>query len=92
MRPGRRAERTGKAGYEVLRGQGLAAWIEAFRGCLGSGAGGRVSPLAAGPAPPCRASIPRVAGDSLTVPEVLYPELTELLAGLALGLLEEGVC
>jgi len=36
--------------------------------------------------------MPRVAGDSLKVPERLYPELTELLAGLALGLLEEGVC
>mgnify|MGYP006278973977 FL=1 len=36
--------------------------------------------------------MPRVAGDSLKVPEALYPELTGLLAGLALGLLEEGVC
>jgi hypothetical protein len=85
-------ERTERAGYQLLRRQGMAAWIEAFSGCLGSGAGGRAFPLAAGPAPSCRASMPRVAGDSLKVPEALYPELTGLLAGLALGLLEEGVC
>ena len=29
-------EGPGRAGYEVLRRQGLAAWIEAFRGCMGA--------------------------------------------------------
>lgn len=86
-------EGSGRAGYQVLRRQGLAAWIEAFSGCLGAvereasstraeataflGASKPLQPMAAG---------------GWTVPRDLYPELTGLLAGLALSQLEEGVC
>lgn len=87
----RRHSREGSsgAGHEVLRRQGLAAWIEAFSGCQG----------AAMPEPPASPSSPpfgrtvtptfSVTGDG-SVPENLYPELTRLVAGLALQRLTEG--
>jgi hypothetical protein len=94
MRPGRGAERTSRAGYDLLRRQGLAAWIEAFSGCVGGGGGGGGSSSAVSPAPPAAAFQPgrRGPGEGLTVPCHLYPELTGLLAGLALGQLGEAVC
>lgn len=86
-------EGSGRAGYQVLRRQGLAAWIRAFSGCAGAvGRGASSSPSA--PALPSGASTPRPlpVGGGWAVPGDLYPELTGLLAGLALSQLEEGVC
>lgn len=93
MRRGSEREGSRRAGYEVLRRQGLAAWIRAFSGCL-SAVEPEASPLPAVPAPSPGASTPRppCAGDRWGVPMSLYPELTGLLAGLALSRLEEGVC
>jgi hypothetical protein len=79
-----RGEGAGGPGYELVRRRGLAAWIQALSGWVG------------GPAPePVRASHllstgtegPAAGG---AVPASLYPELTRLLAGLALGRLQEG--
>ncbi len=86
-------EESGRAGYQLLRRQGLAAWIEAFSGCLGAvereASSSRAEPTAfLGASTPLQPT----AGGSWTVPEDLYPELTGLLAGLALSQLEEGVC
>ena len=78
------------AGYEVLRRQGLPAWIEAFSECL--------SALAPEPSPqlplfPLGASVARGADGASggRVPARLYPELTRLIAGLALSRLQEAL-
>ncbi len=81
------------AGYEVLWRQGLAAWIQAFSGCVGAVA--QESPPAPTSSPSSlRATVgrerPGVGGWG--VPVSLYPELTRLVAGLALGRTREGVC
>lgn len=75
------------AGHEVLRRQGLTAWIEAFRSCVGVVA---LDP----PRPSHSATVEREAAGvgGWGVPVRLYPELTRLVAGLALGRLEEGLC
>lgn len=86
-------EGSGRAGYQVLQCQGLAAWIEAFSGCLGA-VRRETSSSGAEPTGFLGASMLRrpTAGDGWTVPRDLYPELTELLAGLAMSQIEEGVC
>ena len=86
-------EGSGRASYQVVRRQGLAAWIEAFSGCLGAvereaSSSGAEPPAFHGASKPL---LPMVVG-GWTVPEDLYPELTGLLAGLALSQLEVGVC
>jgi len=61
---------------------------------VGGGLGREGSSSAVGPAPPA-AALPsgrRGPGGGLNVPGHLYPELTGLLAGLALGRFEEGLC
>ena len=86
-------EGAGRAGYEVLRGQGLAAWIQLFSGCVNPVAPDPISL----PPPSPRSETASVLHQACRVggwgvPERLYPELTELLAGLALSRIEEGVC
>jgi hypothetical protein len=86
-------EGPGRAGYQLLRYQGLAAWIEAFSGCWGAvereaSSSGAEPTGFLGASMPCQ---PTAAG-GWTVPRDLYPELTGLLAGLAMSQLEEGVC
>lgn len=86
-------EGAGRAGCQVVRRQGLAAWIEAFSGCLGAvereASSSRAEPTGfLGASKPLQ---PMAAG-GWTVPRDLYPELTGLLASLALSQLEEGVC
>lgn len=78
------------AGYEVLRRQGLAAWIEAFSGCLSVVA---PEPSHRHPPLPLGASLARAAAGAGggCVPTRLYPELTRLVASLALGRLKEGL-
>jgi len=93
MRNGHGWEGAGRAGCQVVRRQGLAAWIEAFSGCLGAvereASSTRAEATAfLGASKPCQPT----AGDGWTVPRDLYPELTGLLAGLAMSQLEEGVC
>lgn len=84
-------EGPGRAGYEVLRRQGLATWIEAFSGCVSPV--GPLSPPLASHTPDAASALRRTPGVcGWGVPERLYPELTGLLAGLALGHLKEGVC
>lgn len=86
-------EGPGRAGYEVLRRQGLATWIEAFSGCVSPVASPPLSPPLASPTPDAASALRRTPGVcGWGVPEHLYPELTGLLAGLALGHLKEGVC
>lgn len=76
----------GGAGHEVLRRQGMASWIEAFAGCL-------CAPThAPSPSPHGRTAAPALfagAGGGW-LPVSLYPELTRLVAGLALDRLREG--
>ena len=93
MRNGHGWEGAGRVGYEVLRGQGLATWIEAFSGCVNPVVPDPLSLPAPFPSSQ-RASAPDKACGVVGwgVPERLYPELTELLAGLALSQLKEGVC
>jgi len=93
MRNGHGWEGAGRAGCQVVRRQGLAAWIEAFSGCLGA-VRRETSSSGAEPTGFLGASMLRqpTAGDGWTVPRDLYPELTELLAGLAMSQIEEGVC
>jgi len=76
------------AGYEVLRRQGLAAWIEAFSSGLRAAAP-EPSPSPS-PSPLTRPAVPAFApsGDGW-LPVDLYPELTRLVAGLALDQLRE---
>ncbi len=72
----------GAAGYELVRRQGLAAWIQAFSACVGAPAPDPRPGLTPVPRASAR---PDDAGASSWVPLSLYPEVTRLLAGLALG-------
>ena len=88
MRQRRGCVGPGAAGYELVRHQGLAAWIQAFSTYVGTPAPDRCTGVATLP----RASaLPAAVGASSWVPLSLYPEVTRLLAGLALGPLQEGL-
>ena len=77
------------AGHEVLRRQGLAAWIEAFSSGLRAAAP-EPSPSPS-PSPLTRPAVPAFApSGGGWLPVDLYPELTRLVAGLALQRLTEG--
>lgn len=77
-----------RAGHEVIRRQGLAAWIEAFSGCLRAA----MPEPSTSPSPSSfrRPAVQAVAGTAGGwLPVNLYPELTRLVAGLALDRLKE---
>lgn len=84
-------EDLGGAGREVLRRQGLAAWIEAFSGCLCATTREPAPSPSPRPSPLGRTAAPAFAGaGGGWLPANLYPELTRLVAGLALERLKEG--
>jgi hypothetical protein len=93
MRCRHRCEGPYGAGYEVLTRQGLAAWIQAFSGCVGAVAPESRPPSSSSPSS-LRATVGRetLGVGGWGVPVRLYPELTRLVAGLALGRTREGVC
>ena len=91
LRLRRGSGRPGTVGYELLRRQGLAAWIQAFSACVGAPESPAPDPrpgLTPVPRAPTR---PAAVGARGWVPLNLYPEMTRLLAGLALGPLQEGL-
>jgi len=92
MRQRRGSGRPGTVGYELVRRQGMAAWIQAFSACVGAPESPAPDGRAGVAALPRRAAArPATAEASGWVPLSLYPEVTRLLAGLALGPLREGL-
>jgi hypothetical protein len=91
LRRRHRCEGSGGAGHEVLKRQGLAAWIEAFGGCAPAAA--RQEPNDPAPWLCLGATVERAAAGAgdWGVPVRLYPELIRLVAGVALGWLAEGL-
>ena len=91
LRQRRGSGRPGAAGCELVRRQGLAAWIQAFSACVGAPESPAPDPrpgLTPEPRAPTRLA---AVGATGWVPLNLYPEVTQLLAGLALGPLQEGL-